>query len=142
MTKRDNNMTIQFQAPLKEKEAQDYIDKYGYHCGRVLVGTAKSIAARFCVMMTETEVDTLQQVICDENHHLAYKLLEKMYDGLDEPVPMYLRAYAGSTECFGLFLDCLSIELQACEIYLEAYKEWLDDKEHPTVRIMIVQERE
>ncbi len=134
-------MKSRFQAPLKEKEAEEYITKYGYNYGRVLVGTAKSIAARFCVMMTETEVETLQQVIYDENHHLAYKLLEKMYDSLDEPVPMYLRAYAGSTECFGGFLDCLSIELRACQIYLEAYREWLFDEEHPTVRIGFVREK-
>ena len=122
-------MKNRFQGPLKPKEAREYLTKHRYDNGRVIVGTAKSVAARMCVMLSATDIEVFQQVLYDENQHLAYRLLAEMYTALEEPLPMFLRAYAGCSDIFGTFMECLSIEIRACEIYLKAYMDWVTDKD-------------
>ena len=108
--------------PMKPDEAKAYINAHNYQHGRVIVGSARAVAARMCSFLTQPDLEYFQQALYDENFDFAYQMLGALYDFLDEPVPTYVRAYFGDTQLTAVFLECLSSEMQIAESHLDAYR--------------------
>ena len=104
------------------EEAKAYINAHHYQHGRVIVGSARAVAARMCSFLDRLDTDYFQDALYEGNFNFAYQMLATLYDFLDEPVPAFVRAYFGDTQYTAVFLDCLSSELQIVESHLDAYR--------------------
>lgn len=112
---------VRHTAPLNFLSADAYLEEYNYKKNgeideQELFDDASSLAAELYTTCCEKLCDLFLAFEADADQDNAYSLIEQIYAGWDEPVPLNIRAFAAIPEVWTVFAKMAADEI---EIYRE-----------------------
>lgn len=116
--------------PLNYLSADAYLEEYNYKKNgdideQEIFDDASDLAAELYTSCCDKLCDLFLAFEADADHDNTYGLIEQIYAKWNEPVPMYIRAFAAIPEVWEVFVKMTADEL---EIYREGSDEGGEDE--------------